>query len=236
MNSTYDVVIVGAGMAGLMCAYYCVQADLSVAIIHHGDVEHSSSSYAQGGIAASWSDDDSTDRHASDTISAGAGLCIKDVVDMFTQKSTNMIQLLIDLGVPFDRDNQQDFCLAKEGAHSCSRIFYVKDFTGQAIVKTLLNHLHNHELITWVNATLDGLSKQDSNGRINGVFANEQIYYGSHVVLATGGFSGLFRESTNPKGNMGQGIALAYGVGAQLGDLNLFNIIPLFIVKVFRRY
>ena len=73
MTRTKDVIIVGAGMAGLVCAYECVQAGLSVTLIHQGLIDHTSSSYAQGGIAAVWHEDDSFERHIEDTLIAGDG-------------------------------------------------------------------------------------------------------------------------------------------------------------------
>ena len=220
-----DVIIVGAGMAGLLCAHDCVTAGLSVAIVHHGHVEHSSSSsYAQGGIASAWMGEDSTKAHGVDTIGVGGGLCEPAVVDFFTDRAPDIIQFLIDLGVPFDRLSSGDYSLAKEGAHSFHRIFHVKDYTGHAMIQTVLNHLHDHPLIEWINGSLSGLLMNGSS--VCGVLANNESIGSAHVVMATGGFSGLFRRSTNPTCNIGQGIALAYAAGAQLGDLEFIQYHP----------
>lgn len=220
-----DVIIVGAGIAGLMCAYDCVQAGRSVLIVYQGDLEHTSSFYAQGGIAAAWLDSDSTLQHMSDTIMAGDGLCDPRVVQDFCDHAPAFIHRLIDLGVPFDQD-ANGYRLTKEGAHTHPRIFHVKDHTGHAIIQTLVDHLIAHPLVQWENHALQGLLQDLDQTQVIGVRFNDQNYMAPNTVLATGGFSNIFSRSTNPKRNIGEGIALAYAVGAPVGDLEFIQFHP----------
>tara|TARA_B100001121_G_scaffold309637_1_gene337204 strand:+ start:1873 stop:3348 length:1476 start_codon:yes stop_codon:yes gene_type:complete len=220
-----DVIIVGAGIAGLMCAYDCVRAGQAVLIVYQGDLEHTSSFYAQGGIAAAWLDSDSTAQHMTDTMMAGDGLCDPRVVQDFCDHAPAFIQRLIDLGVPFDQD-AGGYRLTKEGAHEHSRIFHVKDHTGTSIIQTLGHHLKDHPLVQWENHALQGVLQSSDQSRVIGVRFNDQNYLAPNTVLATGGFSNIFSRSTNPRPNIGEGIALAYAVGAPVGDLEFIQFHP----------
>lgn len=219
-----DVIIVGAGMAGLVCAYECASASLNVTLIHPGEIQETSSYYAQGGIAASWSDFDSSVLHMEDTILAGAGLSDTNIVQSFCEAAPNFIQWLIDLGVPFDRNDFGDFLLTKEGAHSQDRIFHVRDFTGHAIINTLYNHLHQHPLITWIDGSVSSFLKKGN--RLTGVKVDDMLYFSHNIVLATGGYSNIFSQSTNPNTSLPLPIALAYQAGAKMGDLEFIQYHP----------
>ncbi len=221
-----DVIIVGAGIAGLMCAYDSVQSGLNVAIVYQGDLEQSSSFYAQGGIAAAWEAPDSPLQHMTDTILAGDGLCDTRVVQDFCDHAPEFVQKLIDLGVPFDAQSDQHYRLTKEAAHTHPRIFHVKDHTGTSIIQTLVGHLRDHPLVSWYNYSIQGILLCTQFKRVLGVRFNDQDLRAPHTVLATGGFSNIFSRSTNPKRNIGEGVALAYMVGAQLGDLEFIQFHP----------
>ena len=223
-----DVIIVGAGIAGLVCAYECANASLDVVLIHPGDLEETSSFYAQGGIAAAWRDDTPL-THMEDTILAGAGLSDTNVVQQFCDAAPEFIQWLIDLGVPFDRNSLGECLLTKEGAHSVDRIFHVKDYTGHAIINTLYNHLHQHPSIQWVQGFVSGILKKD--GAVVGVKVDDYLYYSNHVVFATGGYSNIFSQSTNPNLTLPLPIALAYQCGVKMGDLEFIQFHPTVFCK-----
>ncbi|MEK9726639.1 MAG: FAD-dependent oxidoreductase [Candidatus Margulisiibacteriota bacterium] len=226
MSLSTDVVIVGAGLAGLMCAKQLLPSGKKITIIYHGDLAQSSSYYAQGGIAGAWLPEDSTDDHISDTLAAGDGLCELAVVEYFCKRAPEFIKYLIDIGVPFDRNADQTFSLTKEGAHRQKRIFHVKDHTGVTIIQTLLATLKDHPQISWVNAPIQGILKSTITGKIRGVKVKNQRLFSPVTVLASGGFSNLFSESTNPKKNTGEGIALAYAAGANMADLEFIQFHP----------
>ena len=219
-----DVVIVGAGLAGLMCAHQLVCMGREVTIIHHDAIDHTSSYYAQGGIAAAWHSSDSIQRHIDDTIFAGDGLCDPEVVAFFCRYAPDFIQTLLTIGVPFDRASDGNYQLAMEGAHSNPRIFHSKDHTGLSIVQSLRAKLEAHPRVDWINATMDGLLTTDN--RVVGVSVDGTTMASSVTVMATGGFSSLFSQSTNPKNNVGHGVAIAYMAGAQLGDLEFIQFHP----------
>lgn len=225
MSTTSNVVIVGAGLAGLMCAYRLVQQQQAVTVVYQGDIHHTSSYYAQGGVACAWNDEDSVLSHISDTIMAGDGLCDSATVQQFCTAAPQFLADLIDIGVPFDKTTQGAYKLTKEGAHTHPRIFHVKDHTGHAIIQTLYEKLKSNPLVTWINAALQGLL-QDNDKRVIGVTVNDGQVLGQAVVLATGGFSNVFSQSTNPKKNIGEGIALAYQAGATLSDLEFIQFHP----------
>jgi L-aspartate oxidase len=221
-----DVIIVGAGIAGLLCAHGCAQAGISVSVVHKGPIQHSSSSYAQGGIAAAWQDEDSVEAHIADTLMAGAGLCDADSVTEYCKQAPETVSKLMDLGVPFDTNKDGSFRLAREGAHSHARIFHVKDYTGMVIINTLMQQLEQCKNVQFIEGVVDGLIQAESSTQVCGVSVKGEELLAPHVVLATGGFSHIFLSSTNPVGNMGQGIALAYGAGAVLADLEFIQFHP----------
>ena len=139
-----DVIIVGAGIAGLVCAYECANASLDVVLIP-GDLEETSSFYARVGLLLH----DEMMRHSLMwKIRFWRQIVTPTLFNNFVML-LEFIQWLIDLGVPFDR-NSLECLLTKEGAHSVNRIFHVKDYTGHAIINTLYNHLHQHPSIQWV--------------------------------------------------------------------------------------
>ena len=226
MAKSTDVIIVGAGLAGLMCAYELANSDVNVTIIYQGDLEHTSSYYAQGGLAAAFSSNDSVEDHVRDTLFAGDGLCEESVVRYFCGQAPQLIETLIHCGVPFDKNDNGDYQLTKEGAHSFERIFHVKDHTGFSIIQTLVQYLKSVKNIAWINASVQGILQSSNTKRIHGVIVNGDSIISHATVLATGGFSNLFSTSTNPKKNIGEGIALAFMAGAQLADLEFIQFHP----------
>ena len=221
-----NVIIVGAGIAGLVCALECVRHGRSVCLVYHGAFAQSSSYVAQGGIAAAWREDDDPVQHMTDTIMAGDGLCDTRVVQDFCDRAPEFIRYLMELGVPFDTSSMGEFQLTREGAHASDRIFHVKDYTGTAIIRALLSQLKDHPLVDFREASLEGLLCDEMTGRVVGIRIDGTQVFSANTVLATGGFSNMFRQSTNPTQQMGQGIALAYLAGAALGDLEFIQFHP----------
>ena len=127
--SQFDVLVVGAGAAGLYTTL-CLPESLRVGLITKETVALSASDWAQGGIAAAVSPEDSPTLHIEDTIRAGAGLCDRTAVEFLAQLAPNCIQSLVNLGVAFDRHGQA-LALTLEAAHSRNRVLHAADTTGR---------------------------------------------------------------------------------------------------------
>jgi L-aspartate oxidase len=224
-TSTYDVIIVGAGLAGLVCADHLAHSGKSVAVIYEHEAQHTASGYAQGGIAAAWYPHDSIQAHSHDTEAAGAGLCVPDVVQFFCERGPRFLDYLIQLSVPFIT-NQTGYALTQEGAHSCPRIFHVNDHTGASIMDTIQRRLQKYPNITWIQDKVIGLQQSRQTGRMGGVSTMHHTIWSPAVVLATGGFSHCFTKSTNPSSWGAYGLALAAASGAALGDLEFIQFHP----------
>ena len=114
-------------------------AGLNVGVLYQGDLEQTSSFYAQGGLAAAFDSDDSPLQHMTDTIMAGDGLCDTGVVQGYCSAAPAFVRRLIDLGVPFDQTRMVTFDWPRK-AHSSARIFHVKDYTGTAIIRGCISN------------------------------------------------------------------------------------------------
>ncbi len=131
----FDVLVVGGGAAGLYSAL-CLPRHLKVGLLTKDTLAVSASDWAQGGIAAAIAPDDSPALHIDDTLRAGAGLCEPDAVKLLVEEAKACIESLVDLGVAFDRNNQQ-LAMTLEAAHSRKRVLHAADTTGHAIVSIL---------------------------------------------------------------------------------------------------
>lgn len=230
LNSKYDVLIVGSGIAGLYTALN-IDRKLSVLVITKGDVKESNSYNAQGGIAAAIGEDDSPDIHYQDTIKAGDGLCNPTAVRILVDNAPNIVEDLIRLGVEFDRDENGKLELGREGAHSRRRVLHSKgDSTGKAIMEVLIRHIIERKIPFRDNVMLLKLIVEDNvcKGAIVWDRVREKIYpiYSRVTILATGGLGQLYPFTTNPYVACGDGLAVAYDVGAELCDMEFIQFHP----------
>lgn len=222
-------VVVGGGMAGLMTAL--ALAPLPVLVLARAPLgTEASSAWAQGGLAASMGADDAPALHAADTIAAGDGLCDEATVSRFAAAAPDAIAALARLGVRFDRQADGALGLGLEAAHSRNRIVHAGgDGTGREIMRALAAaaaRTPSIEVLTGFEARR--LIVDD--GRIAGVVAagpaGALTIATGRVVIATGGIGGLFRDSTNPAGSFGQGLALALRAGATIADPEFIQFHP----------
>ena len=226
--------VVGAGAAGLFCALVAAREGARVTLISRSPLDGSASYWAQGGIAAALSAEDSPERHVADTLVAGRGAARESAVRILCEESPDRVRELQQLGVRFDADRHGELALGLEGGHSARRIVHAGgSATGRRITRQLAALAATHERIDVLEDTVaDALLEQD--GRCVGVRTKRRGEHARVVaratVLATGGAAALWERSTNPRGSVGVGLALAHAAGADLADLELVQFHPTALV------
>ncbi len=224
-----DVVIVGAGAAGLYTALN-IDSKLNVIILSKLDLEESNSIFAQGGIAAIRLSTDTWESHINDTRIAGAGMCDIEAVTVLVKEGPDNIENLIKLGVPFDRDSDNNLCITKEAAHSCNRIVHCGgDATGYHLTKTLIENCrlkHNIKIIENMHM-LDIITENNTAVGVVAKSGEKNILIeAAHTVIASGGIGRVYRNSTNSICSTGDGIAAAKRAGATLKDMEFVQFHP----------
>lgn len=235
MNSSFDVLVLGSGIAGLSFALKAAAKGRSVAILTKKTKADSNTNWAQGGIAAVFSPDDDVESHVNDTLAAGDGLCRERIVREVVRDGPARVQELIDLGLRFSRESGGDYDLGREGGHSARRILHVKDMTGKAIEDALLKAIGReprvalYEHLFGIDIITTGRGKQR---RVRGLYAldvkdGRVITFRSPVImLSTGGAGRVYQFSTNPEIATGDGIAMAYRAGVEIRNLEFIQFHP----------
>ncbi len=225
----YDYIIVGSGIAGLYTALLAKEQG-SVLIITKGNIEDCNTKYAQGGIAAAISKNDSSELHFRDTIAAGDGLCDEKAVRILVDEAPDRITDLVNFGVPFDTLNGE-IALTMEAAHSVSRILHAGgDATGEHIEVTLSEKVHDSK----IQVLEDCLATEIlvDRGRVSGIKALDcrtssvEEFGCRSLILASGGAGQLYKFSTNSEIATGDGVALAFNAGAEIIDMEFFQFHP----------
>jgi L-aspartate oxidase len=226
------VLIVGAGLAGLSAALEAARAGAAVLVVTPEPLlSGCSSAWAQGGIAAALTAQDSAELHAADTGAAGAGLVDAEAALRLTQAGRSTVQWLTSLGAPFDRDGRGGFAVSLEAAHSVARVARVGgDGAGRAILSAVAAAVRAQPLVeVWEDGLLKALLK-DPTGRVVGAAVTRDgrlvEVTARAVVLATGGAGGLFAATTTPAALKGEGMALAYEAGAEILDPEFVQFHP----------
>jgi L-aspartate oxidase len=230
-KKSFDVVIVGCGVAALYTAL-SLDRRLSLALINKEGPKESNSIYAQGGIAAVIQSTDNMEDHIRDTLFSGAGLCKEESVRVLVREGPRDIRALVELGVPFDRDDEGNIQVTREGAHSHDRIVHCGgDATGFHLTMTLLKAVQARENIEVLdNECLTDICT-DSGGRAAGVITIDSKgaftrFSAPHVVIASGGIGRIYRKSTNAHTQTGDGIAAAIRAGAKVENMEFVQFHP----------
>ena len=231
-SHTFDLVIVGGGAAGGVAALEAASAGHSVALLTKSEARECNTRYAQGGVAAVLSPQDSFDDHVADTLRVGCDLCESSVVSEVIAGGPSVFQHLLDLGAQFDRESNGDIALSREGGHSAPRVAHARgDATGAEIQHTLHRALTQHPQISVFSnqQAVDVLF--DPEGCAAGVLTlgekSEALAFSAgQVLLATGGSGHIWRETTNPVIATGDGVAMAWRAGATLRDLEFVQFHP----------
>jgi L-aspartate oxidase len=227
------VLILGAGLAGLSAALSFTQgaAPRQVLVISPEPLMSGcSSAWAQGGMAVALSPDDDPERHAADTIAAGAGLVDPAMARLLTREGPDAVRRLAALGAPFDRDSDGRFAQSLEAAHSRPRIARVKgDQAGRAIMEAVTAAALARPEVQYRQARAVALL-QDPSGRVRGALIEQDgrriELLADAVILATGGIGGLFAVTTTPAAVRGEGLALAALAGARIADPEFMQFHP----------
>ena len=259
MNSTdaargrvCDILIIGSGAAGLTLALR--SADFArVTVLSKGSLEEGATFYAQGGMAAVLDDEDSIDSHVDDTLTAGVGLCHRDIVEYMVSQSAKVVSWLVSQGVPFttksgssasaeqstalDAQSLSSLHLTQEGGHSHRRIIHATDATGKAVFETLRKRAEEHPSIhlqegcTAVDLVTQ-MAENSSERVCVGVYVLNQhskrieAIRSRFVVLATGGASKAYLYTSNPDGASGDGIAMAWRAGCRVANMEFNQFHP----------
>jgi L-aspartate oxidase len=228
----FGVVVVGSGVAGATAALTAAEAGIEVALLTKASPEETNTLYAQGGVAAVLSPEDSLAAHAADTLAVGCGLCERAAVESIVRDGPAAIAALEKRGARWDRRPDGRFDLSREGGHSHPRVVHARsDATGREIQQTLGAALQAHPRVTLFpdTFTLDLLCAHD--GHVVGVLGRTArgdlaVFSGGAVILATGGAGQLYRETTNPAIATGDGVAMGFRAGAAVRDLEFFQFHP----------
>lgn len=229
LPDSFDVLVVGGGAAGLYAAL-CIPNHLTVGLITKDTLSLSASDWAQGGIAAAVSPDDSPRLHLQDTLKAGAGLCEPEAVQLLVSEAAHCINALVDMGVGFDRKGS-DLALTLEAAHSRRRVLHAADTTGRAVVTTLTEQvLQRSNIHVFSQAFVLDLWLHPETSACLGVclMYEGQLFWlrAGATVLATGGGGQVYAQTTNPSSSTGDGVAIAWRAGALLRDLEFVQFHP----------
>ncbi len=234
MTDKFDVLVVGAGAAGLYTAL-CLPEHLQVGLINKNTLPVSASDWAQGGIAAAIAPEDSAALHVQDTLVAGAGLCDWEAVKFLVEEAPECIDALVKMGVAFDRTGA-DLALTLEAAHSRRRVLHSADTTGKAVVSTLTAKVLSRQNIQLISPAFALSLWLNETGRCQGISAicgsTVKYLYAEAVILATGGGGQVFSQTTNPSVSTGDGVAIGWRAGALLRDLEFVQFHPTALSKV----
>ncbi len=228
--------VLGSGIAGLT---YALKAS------RHGDVlvltkkerAESSTNLAQGGVASVMDPGDSFDLHVEDTMTAGAGLCRREAVELVVREGPGLVRELMDLGARFSRGSQGDLDLGREGGHSRRRIVHAKDLTGREIERTLLAAVERNSRIQVLEDHLGldlWVGPDPKTGRrvcrgasyVAPRTGELGLVRARHTLIATGGCGKVYLYTTNPDIATADGVAMAARAGAWLVNLEFVQFHP----------
>lgn len=223
--------VIGSGVAGLNSALDASKYGTVQLVTKKQDFE-SNTNYAQGGIASVLDHSDSFESHIRDTLEAGAGLCHIEAVRLIVTHGPEAIDRLIQVGVEFTRSENGVLELGREGGHSFRRIVHAKDLTGREVEKALLANVRANPKIDVHEFFLGSELVLDANGRCWGARVWDErthqmhLFLASVTILCTGGCGLVYKHSTNPPIATGDGVAMAFRVGARVGNMEFIQFHP----------
>ncbi len=243
MEHTSDILVMGSGLAGL--GYALKVADFAtVNLVTKRGLTETSTSKAQGGIAAVLGPDDRFEYHIQDTLTVGEGLSHQDIVDLVVRQGPERIKELVSLGAHFDVGADNGFDLGREGGHSRRRIIHAHDMTGAEVERILAEKVlahpnirvfENHmgvNLFTEERVVRRGRSVVNREANCLGAYVLNRLsgevdtFSAAITLLATGGVGKVYLYTSNPDIATGDGIAMAYRAGATVGNMEFVQFHP----------
>jgi succinate dehydrogenase / fumarate reductase flavoprotein subunit len=228
----HDVLVIGAGLAGQRAALAAAEEGVSVGILAKVHPVRSHSNAAQGGINAALNPEDSWESHAFDTVKGSDYLGDQDAIEIMCREAPQEIIHLEHLGVTFHRNEEGRLGTRAFGGASAARTYYVADITGQAILHVLYEQLMKHpEVYRYEEWFVTNLTLDDE-GHVSGAVVRNirdgsmDVFTAKTVILATGGNGQAYNPTTNALICTGDGIAMAYRLGAQLMDMEMVQYHP----------
>src|SRR6187549_1363151 len=228
----HDVLIIGAGLAGQRAALAAAGAGATVGIMSKVHPVRSHSNAAAGGINAALNPDDSWESHAFDTVKGSDYLGDQDAIEIMCREAPDEVLQLEHWGVTFHRNDEGKLGTRAFGGASAARTYYVADITGQAILhvlyEQLMKHTEVHRYEEWFTTGL----VMDESGHCAGAITRDlrdgsmELFKAKSVILAAGGNGQCFKPTTNALICTGDGISMAYRIGAPLMDMEMIQYHP----------
>ncbi|MBP6835403.1 MAG: L-aspartate oxidase, partial [Deltaproteobacteria bacterium] len=239
MRETTDFLVLGSGIAGLTLALRAAE-DGDVTIVTKRARADANTTWAQGGISAVLDPTDSFEAHTADTLTAGAGLCKRDIVELCVREGPDRIADLVALGTRFtravDAEGNSHFELGREGGHNARRVVHAGDITGREVERALLEAAEAHPRIRFLEqhmaVDLITLSKFGGPDVCVGAYVLDTqravviTMLARQTVLATGGAGKVYLYTSNPDVATGDGIAMAYRAGAEIANMEFYQFHP----------
>ncbi|MEG0546054.1 MAG: L-aspartate oxidase [Oscillospiraceae bacterium] len=228
MQKKYDVLIVGCGIGGLYTAL-SLPSNLSILVLSKKSDTLSNSSLAQGGVAAVLNfEDDSFDLHIEDTLIAGQRENDLDAVSVLVHEGPDDVRKIMSYGVDFDKNADGTIQKTLEGGHCRRRIVHHKDTTGAEIIEKLLKEVKTRKnVVVSDNSMVFKVTRAKSGFCIDFIKDEKPVTaFADYCVLATGGIGRVYKYTTNPSVATGDGIRLAYELGANIKNLSYVQFHP----------
>ena len=241
-----DFLVIGSGIAGLTYALKMAQdfPDREILVMTKAAADETNTKYAQGGVAVvNDMENDSFEKHIEDTLIAGDGLCNRQVVEIVIKEGPHRVRELIEWGARFDKEQDGDYKLGKEGGHSEFRIIHHKDITGWEMERALLEAVSQQKNIEIIkHCFVVDIITQHHLGYLVTKATPDIECYGVYVLnletnniekivarttlLATGGNGQVYRTTTNPSIATGDGVAMVYRAKGRIENMEFIQFHP----------
>ncbi|BEP27682.1 L-aspartate oxidase [Helicovermis profundi] len=226
-SKKYDAIVIGSGISGMFAALN-IDKKKKILLISKSNLSNNNSNLAQGGVAVTIKGKNIQD-HVDDTLKAGSFHNELEVVKATIEDSNEIVDLLLEYNVPFDKEESGNLLFTKEGGHSSRRIIHARDKTGEIIIEYLIAELAKRDNIAVYDNcfAIDILTNKNvASGLVIDNDSKKEVILSNNIVLATGGIGNLFINSTNSDISNGDGIAMAKRAGAELYDMEFVQFHP----------